>query len=67
MIIGGELVQDSPQKRAVLIEHLLSAMALANELGDGNAIHLIERAIAEVELHLIKTTEPKSQDQPKSD
>ena len=59
MIIGGELVQDSPQKRAVLIEHLLSAMALANKLRDGNAIHLIEGAIAEVELHRIKTTEPR--------
>ena len=30
-------MQDSPQKRAVLIEYLLGAFALANELGDGNA------------------------------
>ena len=48
-------MQDS-QKRAGLIEHLLSALAMANELGDGSAVHLIERSIAEVELHRLEPT-----------
>jgi hypothetical protein len=41
-----------------LIEHLRSAMALADELGDGNTIYLIERAIDEAISRQVKTIEP---------
>jgi hypothetical protein len=38
---------DAARKRAVLIEHLVSASSLAEELGDGTLGFLIERAIDE--------------------
>jgi hypothetical protein len=38
---------NSTQKRASLIEHLIGAIALADELGDADLSYLIERALDE--------------------
>jgi hypothetical protein len=46
-VVSEKPAQDFAQKRAVLIEHLLSAMAMANELGDAGTMHRIERLIEE--------------------
>jgi DNA-binding ferritin-like protein len=38
---------ESPEKRGQIIEHLEQALALADELGDGDTGFLIERALDE--------------------
>jgi hypothetical protein len=44
---GVPAVIDSPQKRGRIIKHLERALALADELGDGDTGFLIERALDE--------------------
>ncbi len=56
-------MSDFAQKRATLIKHLLSALDLANELRDGDTMHLIERALAQAD----KAVEPAPPAQPESD
>jgi hypothetical protein len=40
-------VNNSPEKRGQIIEHLEQALALADELGEGDTGFLIERALDE--------------------
>lgn len=47
-------MSDFAQKRAALIKYLLSALELADELRDGDTMHLIERALAQAD----KSAEP---------
>jgi DNA-binding ferritin-like protein len=42
----------------MLIEHLRSAMALADELGDTTTVYLIERAFDEATSRRVKTVDP---------
>lgn len=51
---------DSAPKQVELIRHLLIAQKLADELLDGETMHLVERALAQaakpIELELERTT-----------
>jgi DNA-binding ferritin-like protein len=40
-------VSTSPDKRGQIIEHLEQALALAEEIGDGDTVYLIERVLDE--------------------
>ena len=40
-------MSNAPDKRGHIIKLLEQALALADELGDGNSAHLIERALDE--------------------
>jgi hypothetical protein len=44
---GGRRMLDSAQTRAVMIEHLVSALGLAEEMNEPNTGFLIERALDE--------------------
>ncbi len=49
---------DSAQKQIEVIRHLLIAQALADELLDGDTMHLIERAIAQAAKPIDVSREP---------
>jgi hypothetical protein len=56
----GAQMLDAAQKRAALIEHLVSASSLADELGDGTLGFLIERAIDQARARQVSAiTAPK--------
>ncbi len=46
-------MHDSTKKRAAMIEHLESALGLADELNDAMTGYLIERALDEARSHLV--------------